>query len=214
MKLNRYILLFVLVLSSLAVFGQSNNVTNKKEFKALFIGNSLTYTNNLPELVAEIARAKEVRLKTKMVALPNYALIDHLDDGNIQKLIAKNGFDFVIIQQGPSSQAEGRKMLLVDGAKIKKLCEAHGAELIYFMVWPSKQYHYTFDDVIKNHINAATTNGALLAPVGAVWKTHFDETNDYSFYGNDGFHPSMKGSKIAAKVIAATILNEQEIDGN
>jgi lysophospholipase L1-like esterase len=40
-----------------------------------------------------------------------------------------------------------------------------------------------------------------LCPVGAVWKKHFDETKDYSYYGPDLFHPSQKGSEIAAKVI-------------
>ncbi|WP_394971642.1 SGNH/GDSL hydrolase family protein [uncultured Croceitalea sp.] len=180
---------------------------NPKSLNVLFIGNSLTYTNNLPELVSKIALGKNVTLKTTTVANPNYALIDHWNDGEIQKLISENTYDFVIVQQGPSSQPEGRKMLLNDGAKIKELCEINNAKLVYFMVWPSKQYYYTFDDVIKNHIEAATKNDALLAPVGAVWKVHFDKTGDYSFYGNDGFHPSLKGSKKAAEVIVATILN-------
>ncbi len=180
---------------------------NPKSLNVLFIGNSLTYINNLPELVSKIALGKNVTLKTTTVANPNYALIDHWNDGKIQKLISGNTYDFVIVQQGPSSQPEGRKMLLNDGAKIKELCEINNAKLVYFMVWPSKQYYYTFDDVIKNHIEAATKNDALLAPVGAVWKVHFDKTKDYSFYGNDGFHPSLKGSKKAAEVIAATILS-------
>ena len=74
------------------------------------------------------------------------------------------------------------------------------------MVWPSKRYYHTYDGVIKNYTNAANHVSALLCPVGKVWKAHFDKTKDYSYYGVDGFHPSLKGSKIAAEVIVKSIL--------
>lgn len=211
---------FLLILfSSFQVHGNVSLVTQQNllridSLNVLFIGNSLTFTNNLPELVKKEALKENTKLETTMIAYPNYALVDHWNDGKIQKLISKNKYDFVVVQQGPSSQAEGRKMLLVDGSKIKKLCDDNGARLVYFMVWPSKQYYYTFNNVIKNHINAATKNNALLAPVGAIWKAHFDQTGDFSYYGNDGFHPSLEGSKIAAQVITAALLNKQAIDGS
>ena len=210
MRLKRKLFLFIFIVSCIQVSTASKKVNSPlpyQNIKVLFIGNSLTFTNNLPELVEKEALHQGKKLETTMIAFPNYALVDHLDDGKIQKLITKNKYDFVVIQQGPSSQAEGRGMLLDDGAKIKKLCDENGAELVYFMVWPSKQYYYTYADVIKNHINAATKNDALLAPVGAIWKVHFDQTSDYSYYGSDGFHPSLEGSKIAAKVITTAILN-------
>ena len=140
-----------------------------------------------------------------MQALPNYALIDHWNDGNVQQLIRDNGYDFVIVQQGPSSQAYGREVLIEYGGKFKTLCEENGSELVFFMVWPSRTYYNTFDGVIKNHKDAASINKALLAPVGEVWKQHFDDTNDFSYYGPDNFHPSYKGSQVAAKIIAETI---------
>lgn len=69
------------------------------------------------------------------------------------------------------------------------------------MVWPSLGYCYTFPKVIKNHNDAANKNDAILLPVGEVWKEHFDETDNFDYYGNDDFHPSLKGSQIAAEVI-------------
>lgn len=73
------------------------------------------------------------------------------------------------------------------------------------MVWPSMTYYNTFDDVIKNHRDAARLNDAILIPVGEVWKKHFDETNSFDYYSSDGFHPSLKGSKEAARVIISTL---------
>ncbi|QSE97347.1 SGNH/GDSL hydrolase family protein [Fulvivirga lutea] len=191
--------------------GSSNPIDDssnpsKGELKLLFIGNSLTYTNNLPQLVEKLGEDDDYNLVTSMIAEPNYALEDHINDGEIQGLIETQEFDFVIIQQGPSSQAYGRESLISFGGQIKEMCDNGGAQLIYFMVWPAITYYYTFDGVIANYTNAATINNALLAPVGKVWKKHFDLTNDFSYYGPDSFHPSVKGSEKAAEIIWKTIM--------
>ncbi len=176
--------------------------------RILFVGNSLTYTNNLPSLVEQEAKSRGMKVKTLMLAYPNYAIIDHWNDGEVQKYIKSEKFDYVVIQQGPSSQSEGRRMLIEDGNKLQKLCEQSNTQLAYFMVWPSQTYYYTFDGVIKNHKDAAEKNGAILCPVGEAWRAYFDNNKEYSLYGPDGFHPSPKGSRLAAEVIVDTLLKE------
>ncbi len=188
----------------------NDKTENNKEgvdYRILFVGNSLTYTNNLPALVKNKASAEGITIETKMLAKPNYAIVDHWADGNVQNLIKSKQYDYVIIQQGPSSQANGYHMLVNGGQQYKELCEAYGAELVYFMVWPAKRHYFTFDGVIANYTAAAEANHALLAPVGKVWKAHFDTTHDYSYYGPDQFHPSLKGSQVAADVITETLFN-------
>lgn len=172
-----------------------------KKLSILFIGNSLTYTNDLPKLVKMEGKARGVKINTTMVAKPNYAISDHWIEFQIQETIKSNKFDYVIIQQGPSSQPPGRQSLIEYGDMIGKLCNENGSKLAYFMVWPSQTYYQTFDMVIKNHTDAAAQTDGLLLPVGKVWKEYFDETNDFSYYGPDGFHPSKKGSQVAAQVI-------------
>lgn len=174
---------------------------NTQEFKLLFIGNSLTYTNDLPNLVKDYAETQGKSVKVESVAYGNYALIDHWEDGEIQTLIETQTFDYVIVQQGPSSQAFGKALLLEYGGKISELCNENYTNLAFYMVWPSLTYYNTFQGVIDNYSLAATMNNDILCPVGEVWKSHFDSTNDFSYYGPDGFHPSLKGSQIAAKVI-------------
>ncbi|MFY7671324.1 SGNH/GDSL hydrolase family protein [Tenacibaculum sp. MEBiC06402] len=181
-----------------------------KEFSILFVGNSLTYYNDLPGLVKEYAKTnKEININTQMIAFPNYAIEDHWNEGKIQKLLSSKSFDFIVIQQGPSSQEEGRKMLIDYGEKIKKIAESSNSKLCYFMVWPALNYYNTFNKVIQNHKEAANHNEAVLIPVGEYWKNYIEENNDYSFYGTDRFHPSQKGSKIAAKIIVDTLFNKQ-----
>lgn len=173
--------------------------------KILFVGNSLTYTNDLPAIVTKLAEKKGVKIETEMLAHPNYALEDHLNDGAIQSLLANKHFDFVVVQQGPSSQSEGRAMLLNDGARIKGLCDTYNSKLAFFMVWPAYSNFQTFDGVIKNYTDAAVATNSLLCPVGKIWKEYMITTNDYSYYGPDMFHPSQMGSEKAAQIIYETL---------
>jgi hypothetical protein len=171
----------------------------------LFVGNSLTYTNDLPALVTTLAKQKGITVSTTSLAKPNYALEDHWIDGEMQELIRKHKYDFVVVQQGPSSQADGRIMLMDYGERIKQFCAAHNTKLAFFMVWPARPNLHMFDGVITNYTDAATSTGSLLCPVGSEWKKYFAETGDYSYYGPDQFHPSQKGSESAAAIIVKTL---------
>ena len=174
-------------------------------YRLLFVGNSLTYTNNLPILVKQAAEERGLTIEVKSLAYPNYAIVDHWADGQVQTLIETGKYDYVIIQQGPSSQSEGRNMLFDSGADYAALCKENGAELAYYMVWPPFDAYHRFDRVIKNYTEAARANKAILCPVGKAWKEYQDQTMDYSYYGFDGFHPSAQGSQAAAEVIASSL---------
>ena len=175
------------------------------EKNLLFIGNSLTYANDLPGLVTATAADQGILVKSTMVAHPNYAIEDHWNDGKVQELIANGAYDFVILQQGPSSQSDGRQMLIDYGAKFKTICDKHDARLSFYMVWPSLNYYSTFEGVIANYRDAAKFNDAILCPVGESWKAFIDAEKNYDYYGPDGFHPSLKGSQVAAEVIVRSL---------
>lgn len=176
----------------------------------LFVGNSLTYSNDLPKLVYELTKSRNQNIYTKMIAKPNFALIDHLDvDSHVEEEIKSKKFDYVVVQQGPSSQDESRKLLFEGGERFNTLCNVNDTQLAFFMVWPSRLYYHTFDAVIKNHTDVAAEFNAILCPVGKVWKNYFDSTSDYSYYGSDEFHPSLIGSKEAARVIVNSLFNER-----
>ena len=202
----RIITFVAVLLSTINFLLAKPRVATKDSVKTiLFVGNSLTYTNDLPKLVVQVGSDSGIIIKTEMLAFPNYALEDHWNDGKLQKLIAEKNFDFIVVQQGPSSQQEGRIMLLNAAKKLKPLCIINNSKLALFMVWPAFSNFQTFDEVIKSYSEAATSTNSLLCPVGQVWKTHFSETNDYTYYGTDMFHPSLKGSKVAALIIFQTL---------
>ncbi|WP_340074088.1 SGNH/GDSL hydrolase family protein [Leptobacterium sp. I13] len=165
------------------------------------MGNSLTYTNDLPSILEYIAKENNISLHSKCLCYPNYALEDHWNDGEFQKIITGKKYNYVIFQQGPSSQQEGRQMLFEYGAKITTLSKQNNAESAYFMVWPSRKHYSTFNGVIKNYMEAAKANEALLIPVGTIWKEYQEGEYNGSLYSRDLFHPSSTGSFMAALTI-------------
>ncbi len=191
MKLRFLIILF----ATLSAFAQP------KTRNILFLGNSLTYTNNLPEILEYIAKDFDQPLVATSLCFPNYALEDHWNDGLFQKLMVNKKFDDVIVQQGPSSQPPGKEMLITYGSKIKTFCTKKGVDLGFYMVWPSKQYYFTFDGVIANYTYAAEIHDANLFPVGSVWKDYQTITTLENLYSADNFHPSSAGSFLAALTI-------------
>jgi hypothetical protein len=178
---------------------------NDDAIRILFVGNSLTYSNNLPSLVERMGNADGRTIRTEVLAYANYALADHWNDQKVQQLICAGDFDFVVVQQGPSSQADGREMLFDFGERMKRLCDSRGTELAFFMVWPAKENYHTFEGVIKNYRDAASVTKALLCPVGEEFKKHGDRGDD-GFYSADNFHPSPAGSQRAAEIIYSTLL--------
>jgi lysophospholipase L1-like esterase len=175
----------------------------KEKLNILFVGNSLTYTNDLPTLVKN--KLTGYRVTTDVLAKPNYALEDHWNEGRLQLLMASNQYDYVIVQQGPSSQADGRAMLLEYGKLIKRLCNDHQAKLAFFMVWPAKVNYHMFPGAIANYTEAAKQTNSILCPVGEQWKAYMDTTKDFSYYSSDEFHPSLAGSQSAAEIIVKSL---------
>ena len=171
------------------------------DFQLLFIGNSLTIENNLPLLVRNRGEQLGISISCTAQVGPGYGLEDHWNVGVVQSEISSGFYDYVIIQQGPSSQAYGRESLIEFGGYMADLCSDNDTQLAFFMVWPAIANYSTFDAVIDNYTDAANINNAINCNVGQIWKFHIDDSEDYSYYGSDGFHPSLAGSELAAQII-------------
>ncbi len=75
--------------------------------RILFIGNSLTYSNDLPAMVCAMARAASRNAVCESVTKPDYSLEDHWQERDARRAVAR-GWDFVVLQQGPSALPESR----------------------------------------------------------------------------------------------------------
>jgi hypothetical protein len=169
--------------------------------RLLFIGNSLTAANDLPATVASLGRAAGVRIECTAVVRPGFSLEDHWHDGEAQKTIARGGWTFVVLQQGPSALPESRVLLEEYVRRFDTLIRAAGAKTAVYMVWPSAERRGDFDGVSRSYAGAAARVGGLLFPVGDAWREAWQRDPDLRLYGPDGFHPSPLATSLGALVI-------------
>jgi len=168
----------------------------------LFIGNSLTYTNDLPGLLRSLLEThQDADVHIESLSYPNWGLPDHWVSGPARARIAAGGWDVVVLQQGPSA-TEGRPYLLDYGARFAAEIKQSGAAPAFFMVWPSAQRSFDFDGVSDSYATAARQTGSLLFPGGEAWRMAWEDDERLALYGTDGFHPSLLGSYLAAVVMA------------
>ena len=181
------------------------------DIRVFFLGNSLTYTNDLPAMVVELAAMDGVKMSATTLAFPNYALEDHLFDGEFQKKLSKSKYNFVIAQQGPSALPESQVMLREGALRVKQVCDDNGAKLALYGVWPSKDRFFDLDNCIGSYANAALASDAMLCPAGLAWKLAWQKEPKLPLYGDDNFHPSIRGTALAAMVIYVAIRGKKDL---
>lgn len=176
--------------------------------RLLFIGNSLTYTNDLPQMLAWLLQRNGTPVAAfESRARPNYGLPDHWNSSQTLDSIDSGDWDYVIMQQGPSA-TEGRPYLLEYAPLFADRVRATGGAPVFYMVWPSAARLRDFPLVAESYRMAADQAGAGLFPVGEAWMEAWRRDPALGLYGRDGFHPSRLGTYLAALVMY------QQLSGN
>src|SRR5688500_19934407 len=93
MKVNRFI--FILLVSFLIT---ASNLHAQITRKVLFLGNSYTAFNNLPQLVHDVALSAGDTLVFDSHTPGGYQLIDHSLDATSRNKIMAGGWNYVVIQ--------------------------------------------------------------------------------------------------------------------
>jgi len=83
-----------------------------------------------------------------------------------------------------------------------------GGEPALFMVWPGSDRAHAFAAVREAYRNAALAVDGLFVPAGEAWRAVWEADPDQALYGADGFHPSRRGSFVAALTVFAVLFDE------
>ena len=165
--------------------------------RVLFIGNSLTYANDLPLIVQALAKAAGQSLYVESVTFGGASLEDHWNSGAL-KAIAGKKWDFVVMQQGPSSLPESRVHLRQWTKKYAPRIKKAGGRPALFMVWPTPDRSAYFDDVRDAYALAASDVGGMFVPAGEALRAASRRDPHAPLYDSDDFHPTAAGSYAAA----------------
>ena len=178
--------------------------------KVLFVGNSLTYVNDLPRMVGALAEASGAApLDAEVVTIGGANLDDLWADGRAPRALASGGFKFVVLQQGPTSQAEGRPQLVASAVRIAAEAARVGTRPAFYSVWPDEEYAArihrplpeAFAAAAESYAAASRAVNGLLLPAGAAWEAAWRKDPSLPLYGPDRFHPSPVGTLLAAIVV-------------
>ena len=189
--------------------------------RVLFLGNSYTYVNDLPQMVAHAAASAGDNLSFAVNAEGGVNLGYHLYDPVSLARIREGGYDYVIPQEQSMRPSQPDDWVAVDFLRNAHLLDSvinvynPCGETMVYMTWgyrdgnlgfcdsyPWWPYECTYEvmDSLTNlrYRMAAEANHAVVSPVGAVWhyiRHHFPSIN---LYDADGSHPSLHGSYAAA----------------
>ena len=168
----------------------------------LFIGNSLTYINDLPASLAAIAGSAHDVIRVEMVAGPKLSLMDQLvAGGEAESAIRRGGWGYVVLQQGASADSDSRDTLILATETFDTMIRSVGARTALYMPWPPASAPGEFDASRESYQAAAAAVNGLFLPVGVAWQVawHFD--GGLALYEPDGVHPSALGTYLAAITI-------------
>ena len=215
--------LFILSVSLLL----SNLVLAQDTLRALFIGNSYMGVNNLPSMVSDLSTSLGDVLIIDSNTPGGQTFQNHAANPiNYQKMAAQN-WDYIILQgqsQEPSfpfgqvnTQTLPYAVQLADSAKAIQPC----SQVNYFMTWgrqngdPQWDSINTFDKMNTRlrdaYLRIADSANAAVSPVGVAWKYVRDNYPVINLYQQDGSHPSLTGSYLAACVFYTSLFHKSSV---
>lgn len=178
----------------------------ESDLRVLFVGNSLTYSNDLPGVVSALAKAGNRSFSYATLAVGGWSLEEHWNAG-LPALITGAGPDVVVLQQGPSSLPQNQPHLAHWTREFTAVIREAGGEPALLMVWPDRTREAFFPQVRQAYSAAAAGVDGLFIPGGQTWVEAWAIDPDLPFWGSDGFHPSYLGTLAAAMATYAVLFD-------
>lgn len=175
-----------------------------KKLRVLFIGNSHTYFNDMPDMVAEMFRADQYDCEVTMIAHGGWYLDQHVKEPDVRFNILYGNYDYVVLQEYAHPFGPEEKFF----AAVRKLDQwirEAGSKTVIYMTWARKSEEFVQERMTKAHEQIVAEIGALMAPVGKYWWDYMRSWPDLEMYYEDGAHASAHGSRFAAKYIWSAI---------
>lgn len=211
-------IIYILVFIALSAFVQAQDTT-----KVLFIGNSITYFNNMPQTFEAIANSKGDTTAVTVYAPGGTGFVNHVTDPNVFARFREGNWDYIVLQPGsnespgysyPINQTLSRARILQDSIYKYNPCVKILFYEISYGVWGNSSadlvtYNNTMSLIRTNLTYLADSTQTFFAPVGEAFHAAWNQDQNNLLWGAFGdIHPNAKGSYIAACVFYATIFQK------
>lgn len=187
--------------------------------RVLFVGNSFTYFNNLPEMFGGIAGVRnEQEIEVSMAASPGWTLYDHWIEGQARNRLMAQAWDVVVLQEqstlGWTHIVNGRETIgdptrFHEATRLwHELIEKQSARTVLLLTWARADSPTNQAALSKAYFDIAQELGIDVAPAGMAWRHALGEQPGLGLYQEDGLHPSQLGSYLTACTLFSTLFAE------
>jgi hypothetical protein len=189
-----------------------------RRLRVLFIGNSLTFVNDLPGQLRRLVAAEGVVLQTAQVTPGGASLDDHWKGAAARAAIARGGWTHVVIQPQTLEPFTMPRRFRAAAARLAAASRAVGATPLLLEPWAMEPFHPVYAERWARGGPAALSgalrrafaavgpaSGAPVVPVGPAFDAARRQRPGLRLTGADGGHPSPAGTYLAACVLAVTL---------
>lgn len=201
---------------------------NAMEHSVLFIGNSYTYYNDSPTIFEMIANGQGYSPYVMSVTASGYYLRQYNDpnDANGKKVQAQltgsTAYDVVFLQEQTTLPALNAAEFYTNVRILDRQIRAKGAKTVLYQTWGRKAGNSVLsnngwtNETMTYKIGAAyeaiaAELGAALSPAGSAFYDVYTNHPEIGLYQNDGSHPVLAGSYLAALCHYATVYGKSPI---
>jgi hypothetical protein len=182
---------------------------NAPVLHVLFLGNSLTFFNDLPHMFGAVAASdtqSPVNMQVEMGAISNATLTDLLQSPQIVGQLKSRHWDYVVLQEHRTQLLDPQLFPGMDQAAMKwgALIRDNGAKPVIYEVWARRAGLDAADpatiqaqiDRITNGV--ATQINAFVVPAGDYWGACRALKGAPDLFNPDGGHPGVAGTYLNA----------------
>lgn len=207
---------------AIILFLTFGNSALAKNIDVLFIGNSYTSANGLPEMVAKIAASDSkntIQITSTQFTRNAAKLKQLLEEGEaVKTLYSKTHWDFVILQEQSAWALYPYDVnrAYLAAREWHSLVKPRSSNIAFFSSWARQPKSHWYSDpetaeIFKDAIymqkklddggrKLAFIMGAVIIPIGDYWVYINSKHPEIQLYATDGSHPSLLGTYATALV--------------
>ena len=177
--------------------------------KLLFIGNSHTYYNAMPDIVRRLFEATGQKTHVTMLTEGGKNLAYHTGTHNTVFNLRCGKYDVVVAQDKAGSFDP---VAFRTAAKtLKEMADKAGSALYLYMPWTARENRAQQNAMTDAYSEFCRANGCFFAPVGEVFGRLLLTEPAEMLYREDGAHATPFGSYVAAVTIFYTVTGRKRI---
>lgn len=223
---QKFVLLIVFILIAQITFATTK--------KVLFIGNSYTAYNNLPEMVKQLGLSNGDTLVYEAINPGGTSLEQHYNNAATISTINSQIWDFVVLQeqsQRPAfSDVQVQTEVFPYAQKLDSIIKLNNGctKTIFYMtwgrkngdasncaVWPPVCTYLGMDSLLQlRYTQMAEQNNGVISPVAKVWRYLRNNHPNLELYDADESHPTIIGSYAAATSFYALIFGKSPLNNS